>query len=116
MPRKNLKAARELAGYTQAQFAEALSIKVSPTTVCEWETQDNTIRPCYVRPIRAILGDDEHLLDSEPVNKGLSVPPCHLDTNRGIWSPQIPFLFTFRGLFEVSENLWNCFDANLSNS
>jgi DNA-binding XRE family transcriptional regulator len=63
--RNNLKAARELAGYNQEQFADAVGVRRS--TVSEWETQDKTIRPYYIKPIRDILGDDPHLFDIEPV-------------------------------------------------
>jgi transcriptional regulator with XRE-family HTH domain len=58
MPRNNLRAARELAGYNQQQFADAVGVR--RMTVSEWETQDKTIRPSYISDIRALLGDDPH--------------------------------------------------------
>ena len=67
MPRKHLKEARQLAGFTQEQFAAIL--KVNPGTVTGWETQDNTIRPCSIKPIKDVLGDDPHLFAIEKADK-----------------------------------------------
>jgi transcriptional regulator with XRE-family HTH domain len=94
MPRNNLKAAREQAGYTQQQFADALPVRVRRSTVSEWETCDKAIRQCYQEDIRSLLGDDPHLFDIEPADKatGETVQSslmqvqesCHPEVNRGI--------------------------------
>src|SRR5437667_4962924 len=108
--RRNLKSARELAGYTQEQFAKAVG--VGPSTVTAWETQDNTIRPCYIKPIKDLLGDDPRLFDIEKADKrepvavetrstgplalpqndtGLSVQePCQTSPNRDILESSDP--------------------------
>ncbi len=124
MPRNNLKAAREKAGYNQSQFANAVGVRRQ--TVSEWETQDREIYPYYVDKIVGVLGNDPHLLDIEPLKRlateetqetretgPLVIPqsslaqPCYPETNRGILESSdyhsIYILGSVRGLKEFME-------------